>query len=126
MNPDSPVALIVDDNDLNVALFQAMLNAFGWRADIAKSGMTAFARLSASPYAAVLLDYHMPGVKGDMVLEWMNENLEQRPPVIVVTADDSDAARERFAFLDCNAYLVKPVGVTDMRDTLNRVTRLAA
>lgn len=121
MKPDGPVALIVDDNDLNVALFEAMLNAFGWRTEIAKSGMTAFARLSDGAYSAVLLDYHMPGLKGDMVLEWMNENLSDRPPVIVVTADDSDATRERFASLHSNAFLVKPVRVADMRETLNRV-----
>lgn len=121
MKPDGPVALIVDDNDLNVALFEAMLNAFGWRADVARSGMTAFARLSSDAYSAVLLDYHMPGLKGDMVLEWMNEHLGERPPVIVVTADDSDATRERFRSLDCNAFLVKPIRVVDMRETLNRV-----
>jgi CheY-like chemotaxis protein len=126
MNPEGPVALIVDDNDLNVALFQAMLNAFGWRTDVAKSGMTAFARLTTDSYSAVLLDYHMPGVKGDMVLEWMNENLPARPPVIVVTADDSDAARERFNTLDCNAYLIKPIRVVEMRDTLERVVKQAA
>jgi len=121
MKPDGPVALIVDDNDLNVALFEAMLNAFGWQAHVAKSGMTALSRLAGKDYSAVLLDYHMPGVKGDMVLEWMNENLGVRPPVIVVTADDSDATRERFEALDCNAFLVKPVRVIDMRETLNRV-----
>lgn len=127
MKPDGPVALIVDDNDLNVALFEAMLNAFGWRTHVAKSGMTAFARLADNDYAAVLLDYHMPGVKGDMVLEWMNENLGRRPPVIVVTADDSETTRERFESLDCNAFLVKPIRVVDMRETLNRVaTPLAA
>ncbi len=122
MKPDGPVALIVDDNDLNVAVFQAMLNAFGWRTEIAKSGVIAFARLASETYSAVLLDYHMPGIRGDMVLEWMNDNMEVCPPVIVCTADDSDAARDRFESLGCSAYLLKPVRVVDMRDTLDRVT----
>lgn len=113
-----PVGLIVDDNKINILFLKATLDAIGLPAETAASGPAAIAQCRTKRFDFVLLDYHMPDMDGAEVLRWMNENLVERPAVIVVTADHSRRAHDLFTTLGCNALLLKPVSVASLAEVL--------
>lgn len=116
--PNQPKALVIDDSLTNVAFMKAALDAFEIPYDVALTGLEAVSLLSEGNYIAVLLDYHMPGMDGAEILDWINTNLNKRPFVVVVTADDGSQVRTKFGELGCDAYIVKPIAITTLFEAL--------
>lgn len=102
--------LIVDDSELNRKMLGQML---GSRFDIAEaaSGEACLQLLeqNATGISIVLLDIHMPGIDGFMVLEEMNQkNLLEQIPVIMISSEDTvDAVRRAFD-LGASDYISRP------------------
>lgn len=116
-----PKALIVDDNEVNVTVLRCALETLDVPFDIAMSGPEALERLQSGRYAVVLLDYHMPDMDGAEVLDWMNANLDERPAVIVVTADARNEIRLKFEALGCDGFVTKPISLSVLVPALSPV-----
>jgi CheY-like chemotaxis protein len=56
--------LVAEDNAVNQKVAVMMLERIGYRADVAADGLEALEALSRVPYAAVLMDIHMPEMDG--------------------------------------------------------------
>lgn len=105
--------LLVDDNELNLAVACGLLESGGVLVDTASHGAQAIVTLQAAPdghYAGVLMDIQMPVLDGIAA----TQALRQQPrfasvPIVAMTANASleDIALTRAAGM--NAHLSKPV-----------------
>ncbi len=112
-------ALVIED-DKNLALaFAEALEEAGYEAEVIYDGRTALKRLEEVTPSIVILDLHIPHVKGDKVLEYMrSENHLKDVRVIVATADSSRAAQ---LGNKADLVLLKPVGYRQLKDLAARL-----
>ena len=113
--------LIVDDDPDIAETIAFMLEDRGYHAETAANGREALRRLhEGPPPSLILLDLTMPVMDGR---QFRRAQLAEAPlasiPVVVLTADAS-AARE--AGVDATGWLVKPVALDTLLDTVVRYT----
>lgn len=102
--------LVVDDSPLIREVARLGLESqAGWNVVAAGSGTEALERAAVEEPEAILLDVVMPDMDGPATLR----ELRARPatceiPVILVTARDGEADRERFRSLDVAGVITKP------------------
>ena len=64
MTVSSPDILVVDDNQTNIIVLQAMLKRIGHSSRTAKDGMQAICAADSPVPALILMDLSMPGISG--------------------------------------------------------------
>lgn len=112
----SPVALIVDDNQLNSGLAGHMLKRLGWRCETAASGDAALQRIAAEHFDMVLLDLRMPMMSGEEVCRRVRQELgNTRLPVVAYTAHGMPEERSRMLQAGFSGLLIKPISFDDVR-----------
>ncbi|NTX53703.1 response regulator [Myxococcus sp. CA039A] len=101
-------ALVVDDSLTARALHRAMLEAGGFSVHLAASGARALDRLATDTYDVVICDLDMEEMDGTQLIARLREKKETSSlPVILVSAHDSAAARERGMAAGADGYLSK-------------------
>jgi signal transduction histidine kinase/ActR/RegA family two-component response regulator len=69
----------------------------------------------------ILLDLHLPDLSGEEVLTQLRQLEETREtPVVVLTADATDAARTPAVELLANGFMTKPVGVQELLELVDQ------
>lgn len=107
-----PIALIVEDNeDLN-AIFSSALEKAGYMVTSAFDGTTARKILATEVPALIVLDLHMPGVSGDVVLKYIRE--EPRLKDIRVILATADAAFADALHVQADLVLLKPISFSQL------------
>ncbi|MBR0164496.1 MAG: response regulator [Lachnospiraceae bacterium] len=109
--PDAHV-LVVDDTELNLVVIEGLLKTTEVRLDTAAGGEEALALCKKTAYDLILLDQRMPRMNGTETLQHIRtqENGRNREtPVICLTADAVQGARERYLAEGFSGYLSKPV-----------------
>ena len=111
--------LIVDDEISNVTLLVAMLAKIGYSSvEALTSPVQALEVLRTSPPHILLLDLQMPDLSGFEVMEQMAA-MDVHPLVLVLTADDTEAAAERARSLGALAILLKPFSRVELEQALD-------
>lgn len=68
----------------------------------------------------ILLDLHLPDLRGDKVLaELRGDERTREIPVVMLTADATQRTGETLLERGADAYLTKPIGVRDLLETLD-------
>ena len=115
-----PTILIVDDDTaLREGLAEA-LGDLGHRAEQARDGAAALARVARGGIDAVLLDLRMPGMEGMEVLRRLRASAEP-PPIAVLTAVATAANTIEAMRLGAVDHLTKPIGRADLAALLGRM-----
>jgi len=119
---DAPLALIVEDNDINQILATRMLERRGYRTEIAADGREALAKLAGQAYAVVLMDCQMPELNGyDATREFRQREAGRRTtPVIAMTANALRGDREKCLAAGMDDYLAKPLKPEQLDRVLRR------
>lgn len=79
--------LVIDDDEITIALVAYRLQKEGLNVDSARDGVSAIAMMKNQSYDVILLDILMPRLDGFGVLQYLDENHpEMRARVIVMTA----------------------------------------
>lgn len=108
--------LIVDDEPLNLKLLERRLAQMGYQAVSATHGRQALALLERGPFDAVLLDVQMPEMNGFEVLRAIRANSSWRGmPVLMLSADGSEATIDQCYRDGADDYLVKPYHTPDLQ-----------
>lgn len=104
-----PRLLVVDDILDNRAILQRRLMVAHFEVDEAESGERCLQLLEENRYAAVLLDYQMPGMDGLETLRRIREKWSKLElPVILVTARDDDPLIIQSLEQGANDHVAKP------------------
>jgi two-component system, cell cycle response regulator DivK len=113
--------LIVEDNDLNLKLFNDLLAAHGYETLQTRDGVEALALARRHHPDLILMDIQLPKVSGLDVTRWIkaDENLRMIP-VIAVTAFAMKGDREKMCEGGCEDYIAKPISVTSFLKTVER------
>ena len=113
--------LIVEDNELNMKLFQDLLESKGYDIVQTRDGMEALKIARAQMPNLILMDIQLPEVSGLEVTKWLKEddNLTQIP-VVAVTAFAMKGDEEKIREGGCEAYIAKPVFVTNFLETVEQ------
>ena len=80
--------LVIDDDPQILALLSDLLNVSGFHVDTASNGADGLEKVSQGSYDLMLCDVWMPAMTGLQVLERLGA-METKPPVIMMTADDT-------------------------------------
>jgi two-component system cell cycle response regulator DivK len=112
--------LIVEDNELNMKLFNDLLEANGYATLRTKSGVEAIALARDQRPDLILMDNKLPEVSGLEVTRWLKDDEELRAiPIIAVTAFAMKGDEEKIRQGGCEAYLSKPISVAKFLETVN-------
>ncbi|HWW66427.1 MAG TPA: response regulator, partial [Solirubrobacterales bacterium] len=101
--------LVVDDQFSVREMQRSILEAAGYRVEVARHGGEALQRLAADPHVdMVLTDVQMPEMDGFELLKAIREDpVHASLPVVIVTSKGGEEERRRGAEEGADAYIVK-------------------
>jgi two-component system, cell cycle response regulator DivK len=125
VNGQSPTrgktVLIVEDNELNMKLFNDLLEAHGYQTIQTRNGMDALPLARKHRPDLILMDIQLPEVSGLDVTKWLKEDdALKHIPVIAVTAFAMKGDEQRIREGGCEAYISKPIAVGSFLDTIKQ------
>ena len=108
----SKSVLIVEDNELNMKLFNDLLEAHGFATLKTASGNEALELTRLHRPDLILMDIQLPEVSGEVVIQWIKgDESIKHIPIIAVTAFAMKGDEERILSKGCEAYLSKPISI---------------
>jgi two-component system cell cycle response regulator DivK len=111
--------MIVEDNELNMKLFNDLLEAHNFQTKQTSNGLEALELARTHRPDLILMDIQLPEVSGLEVTKWLKEDDElARIPVIAVTAFAMKGDEERIRQGGCEAYISKPISVMKFIETV--------
>lgn len=118
-----PLIYIVDDEPAIVRIININLQIKGYEVKSASDGREALAALQAETeqIALILCDVMMPYMDGFELLARLkaDENLKQIP-VVMLTARSTDSDENEGFARGADAYLVKPIDLQKLMETVQR------
>jgi len=119
-SPDVPkTILIVEDNELNMKLFNDLLEAHGYATLQTKDGFEALRLARQHRPDLILMDIQLPEVSGLEVTKWLKDDEDLRGiPVIAVTAFAMKGDEQKIREGGCEAYIAKPISVAHFLRTV--------
>lgn len=118
--PDAEI-LVVDDNAMNLVVFESLLARTQIKIDTANDGDEALTMAYDKKYDIIFFDYMMPKKDGIETLKEMREqkkNPNLTTPSICLTANAVSGAREQYLAAGFNDYLTKPVNSSKLEEVL--------
>ena len=106
--------LIVDDNALNLKVAAGLMKPYRMQLFTAESGARAIEMLRAEKFDLVFMDHMMPemdGVETTKIIRNQNGEYFRSLPIIALTANAVNGAREMFINSGMNDFLAKPIEV---------------
>jgi two-component system cell cycle response regulator DivK len=111
--------LIVEDNELNMKLFNDLLDAHGYATLQTGNGVEAIELARKHKPDLILMDIQLPEVSGLLVTKWIkDDDLLRSIPVIAITAFAMKGDEEKIRQGGCEAYLSKPISVVKFLETV--------
>jgi len=111
--------LIVEDNDLNMKLFHALLEMRGYNVLQARDGIEGLKLARQHRPNLIVMDIQLPGVSGLVVAKSIKDDEELKSiPIIAVTAFALKGDEARIREQGCEAYLAKPISTPDFLKTV--------
>jgi CheY-like chemotaxis protein len=102
--------LIVEDSDTQALKLQLMLEDDGCEVVRAATAERAIEELNRSVPDLVIVDYHLPGVRGDEVCRRIRRNMSTRGiAILMLTAEETDAAELHGLESGADDYISKSV-----------------
>ena len=104
--------LIVDDSVMNLTVEKKLLEKTGITVDTAKSGEEALVMTRTERYDVILMDHLMPEMDGIECMQHIRTQvagLNNRIPIIVLTANAESENRRMYEQSGFDDYLLKPV-----------------
>lgn len=117
----SKTILIVEDNELNMKLFQDLLEAHGYKTLQSRTGNDAFRVAKESNPDLILMDIQLPEVSGLEVTRWIKSDESiKHIPVVAVTAFAMKGDEQKILEGGCQDYIAKPISVANFLEVVEK------
>ncbi|WP_324725978.1 ATP-binding protein [Actomonas aquatica] len=122
-NPGPPSqkrrALVIEDQEYNQLVARSILERIGYNVTMASNSDEAHTAIEAGGYSLALVDWDVPGAKGDELAPLIRATPSgQQVAILAVTAHDAEEIRERCLNAGMDGFLVKPLDETLLLHTL--------
>ena len=118
----SPKILIVDDDLLIQSLLKRYLSDKGFAVETASDGEQMTQKLALRHFDLIVLDWMLPGEDGLSICMRLN-NDDKSPPIIMLTANDSEDSRISGLEVGADDYMVKPFNPRELVARIHAVLR---
>lgn len=117
--PDATI-LVVDDSDLNIKVFEGLLEPFKLKIDSAMNGKVATTLVQKKNYDIVFMDHMMPVMDGIEATRFIRGNIKDGVtiPIIGLSANATKEARSLFAEAGMNGFVSKPIKLKELVNIL--------
>ncbi|MDP5188010.1 MAG: response regulator [Alishewanella sp.] len=117
--------LTVDDNEANLKLINTLLREHVHVLDSARDGAAAWQKSTQHAYDIIFMDINMPVMDGITACQRIRQSsLNERTPIIAVTAHAMDGERTRLINAGFNEFLTKPLDDKMLLFTLQEYCQL--
>lgn len=117
--------LIVDDEEMNIKLFGAMLRNEGYAFETARNGVEGLEKAKKLLPDLILLDIMMPMMNGYEVCKKLKEAPDtQHIPIVLVTALSDRDSRIKGLEVGANDFLTKPVDSAELMVRTRNILRI--
>ena len=113
--------LVVDDNELNLKVANRALSDLDVSIDEVISGKDAIEKVKKNKYDVILLDIMMPEMNGEETLQELKKIEKFDTPVIALTADALEGAKEKYLNEGFDGYIAKPFTRDQIKEKLDKV-----
>jgi signal transduction histidine kinase/CheY-like chemotaxis protein len=117
--------LLVEDNEINIIIAQALLENFPLKIDVAKNGVQAIEMLHQNKeschedYKAIFMDCQMPEMDGYQATVYLREQDEfKNLPIIAMTANAIKGDKEKCLDIGMSDYISKPIELSFVAEKL--------
>lgn len=116
------VALIVEDNEMNMELLGDVLELAGYSVIRATEPEQALEMAAKEQPDVVLMDVQLPGIDGLEATRRLKANPVTAPiPVVAVTSHAMKGEREKAVEAGCAGYFSKPIDVSSFAAELKKI-----
>ncbi len=120
VNTNKKRILIVEDNDINLALIRDMIES-SYEVDIARNGEEALRLAATFSPDLILMDMHMPVMNGlTATRKLRSQKLFRRIPIIALTASADDESIAESQVAGCTDLLTKPYSCDAIKAMLKK------
>jgi len=113
--------LIVDDNNLNIKVASIVLKPYNINIESVNSGNEAVVKIKeGNVYDLIFMDDMMPELNGVETFHKLEQIENFNIPVVMLTANAIEGAREKYLSEGLNDYLSKPIDKKEMNRVLNK------
>lgn len=110
---------IVEDNELNMKLFNDLLEAHGYETVTTRDGTKALDIAQEAKPDLILMDIQLPEVSGlDITRQIKGDDNLKDIPVIAVTAFAMKGDEDKIRECGCNGYISKPISIGTFIETI--------
>lgn len=113
--------LIVEDNELNMKLFDDLLGAHGYETIKTRDGMKVLELARSHMPDLIVMDIQLPEISGLEVTQWLKaDNALKAIPVVAVTAFAMKGDEEKIRQGGCEDYISKPISIIDFMKVIQK------
>ncbi|MAH04551.1 MAG: response regulator [Alphaproteobacteria bacterium] len=117
----SKTVLIVEDNELNMKLFNDLLEAHNINTLQTKDGREVLDIAREKKPDLVIMDIQLPEVSGLEVTKWLKADDELKSiPVVAVTAFAMKGDEQKIREVGCDDYISKPISVAHFMEVVQK------
>ena len=118
-----PKILIVDDDVTITSMMKSLMTMEGHQPITVNDSTKALDVANSVHPDLITLDLMMPGLTGFELCELLHQDPKfESTPIMIVSASDEAASKERAIKAGAKEYLTKPFGVDDLRQKIKVLT----
>ncbi len=110
--------LIIEDNELNLKLFNDILKSQNYNVDCAEDGLEGYKKIKKNKYDLIILDIQLPKLNGFELLEKLNKEKIKLCEVVVISAFAMDCDKEKAKKYNIDSYITKPIDIKNFLQTV--------
>jgi PAS domain S-box-containing protein len=116
------IILVIEDNEINREIIEAVIKESGFRLLTASSGEEALLLIEKYPVDIILTDIQMSGLSGIELTKILRGNDKYRDiPIIAMTGYSEDDCRRKLIDAGLNEFLPKPFNMRQFNHVINKL-----
>jgi two-component system cell cycle response regulator DivK len=117
----SKTVLIVEDNELNMKLFNDLLQAHGYNTLQTRDGREVLSMTRKHRPDLILMDIQLPEISGLEIAKMLKADDDLNAiPVVAVTAFAMKGDEQKIRNGGCDGYIAKPISVNNFLQTVSK------